>query len=611
MMISNLHFLRPEWFFAFAPLILFLIAMFRRHSSSMSWKAVCDEELLPHVLIQSGNKTSRLPLWLVFIATSLSIVAAAGPVWKKLPQPVFREQSALVILMDLSKSMDATDLKPSRLERAKLKTLDILDSRKGGQTALIVYAADAFVVTPLTDDTETIANLVPTLDTELMPAQGSNTGSAMGKAVDLLTQAGVSKGEILLITDGVDENSTKNISHITSAGHRLSILGVGTLDGGPIAMNGGFLQDANGAIVIPKLQPQQLRKTAQSGDGLYVSLQTGDADTNRLVDFFSSRRVSTEAEESQLTADTWQEEGPWLLLLVLPFAALWPRRGWLLVVPVFSSTLLSTVLLALPEPAYAVDTENLWSSPDQKAMQAFNKGDAKRAAELFEQESWKSSAYYRAGDYEKSVSALEQPASSDDFYNKGNALAKLGRYPEAVAAYDEALKLDENNEDASFNRELVKKKLEQQNQQQDGDSEDKDNKGNDNKDDKQQDSQSADNRDGQDQNQSENNTDQQSSQNDKQPNEQGQSENEKQTAGEEGQDENKMENAAAEEKEENSDEASEKNQAIAANDNEMSEDEQATEQWLKRIPDDPGGLLRRKFLYQYKRMPHKADRQPW
>ena len=317
-MIDQLQFVRPDWFYAFVPLAIFTLLMFRRHGRSQGWQAVCDAHLLPHILTKATGKANRFPLVLVVVAASLCILAAAGPVFKKLPQPVFREQSALVIIMDLSQSMDATDLRPSRLERAKLKLLDILKARKGGQTALIVYASSAFVVTPLTDDTNTIANLVPTLKTELMPAQGSHAYIAINKASELLQQAGATRGDTLLITDSLSINDDEAINALSAQNHRLSILGVGTTNGGPVPLNGGFLQNAKGAIVIPKLNPQQLQQAALKGSGMFVTLQADDSDIERLEKLFTSKQLKSKSEtptlgELELTADIWQEEGPWLL----------------------------------------------------------------------------------------------------------------------------------------------------------------------------------------------------------------------------------------------------------------------------------------------------------
>ncbi len=177
---NNLHFIRADWFYAFIPLALFLYLSYKTRLNNKNWRGIIDQQLVPFVLSKTANKQRRYPLLLIFIACSLCITALAGPVYKKLSQPVYREQSSLVVLLDLSQSMNAGDIKPSRLSRAKLELLDLLKTRKTGQTALIVYAADAFVVTPLTDDNATIANLVPSLETDMMPAQGSNLSKCTG-----------------------------------------------------------------------------------------------------------------------------------------------------------------------------------------------------------------------------------------------------------------------------------------------------------------------------------------------------------------------------------------------------------------------------------------------
>ena len=455
--LDELHFLRPEAFYALIPLLLFIVYFYRRKATSLKWKAVCDASLLPHILVAGNRKTSTLPLLLIVLAAVLSIVALSGPVWKKLPQPVFREQAALVIALDLSQSMTATDIKPSRLERAKLKVLDIINARKGGQTALIVFAGNAFTVTPLSDDDNTIANLVPALETSLMPAQGTNTSDTIRLAMDLLQQAGINSGDVLLITDGIG-NTDAAIASLYQRGHRLSILAIATEGGGPIPLSGGFQTDANGAIVISKLEPGPLQATARKGGGIYVNMQADDSDVERLVDLFSTVRTTTATEDTELTADIWREEGPWLLLLVLPLVALWPRRGWLMCVPL--------LMLPLSDPAYAFNTDSLWQTRDQQAMQAFDAGDMEKAAELFDDQQWQAAAYYRAGNFEQANASLDKPVSSSDFYNKGNALAKLGRYPEAINAYDEALNLNPDNEDAAYNRDLVKEAQKQQGQQQ-------------------------------------------------------------------------------------------------------------------------------------------------
>lgn len=612
---DQLHFLRPEAFYAFAPLLLFIVLYLTGKATSLSWKSVCDDRLLPYILTAGGKKSSLLPVLLIVLAASISIVALAGPVWKQLPQPVFSEESALVIALDLSQSMQATDVKPSRLERARLKVLDLVKARKGGQAALIVYAATAFTVTPLTDDDNTIANLVPALDPALMPAQGSNMSAALGLASELLKQAGISRGDVLVVTDGIADDAGDAIDQLGADGHRLSIMGVGTTEGSPIPLSGGFLTDASGAIVITRLEPAQLQRAALQGSGVFVSMQADDSDVEQLADLFASKRVKTETEGTDLKADIWQEEGPWLLLLVIPLVALWPRRGWLLC--------LALLVLPLPQPAHAdetkrswpVNTRDLWLRSDQKGMKAFSAGNAETAAELFENTDWKAAAYYRAGNYEAASELLDSPRDSTGYYNRGNALAKLGNYQEAINAYDQAIERDPANEDARFNRELVTKALEQQqqsSQQQESQNEDKQRqdqrqsqeqsdqqKQDSSSQEEQQDEQSADK-----QQDSENEQDQLADINERQDDEDKENEQEQR-------DDPEARQSEQEDSQEQL-EAQQQDEAFEQEDAETVENEQAMEQWLRRIPDDPGGLLRRKFYYQYRQLPNQAEaNEPW
>lgn len=641
-MMEALHFVRPLWLLAFIPLMIILLVLYRHRGSSAIWKTVCDAKLLPYILNQSHHRSSRLPLLFAALAASLAIIAAAGPAFEKLPQPVYREQSSLVVLLDLSQSMDAGDVKPSRIERAKLKLLDILDARKAGQTALIVYAADAFTVTPLTDDSNTIANLVPTLETALMPSQGSHAYAAIEKALQLLQQAGAGSGNVLLITDDISERDWPAIKTLTAQGYRLSVMGVGTEAGSPVSLRGGFLQDSAGAIIIPKLDPHKLQQAALEGGGLYVQLQTRDADINTLNKLFTSKYVSDNendgSAETELTADIWQEEGPWLLLLVIPLVALWARKGWLLSFAVL-------MLPIVPDPAYALDADQLWRNPDQQAMQLFNAGDAAGAAEKFQQNDWKAAAHYRAENYQQALETLQNPISSNDYYNRGNALSKLGRLPEALEAYDEALNLDAANEDAQYNREQVKKAIEQQQQQQSGEGENsedgedsqQDQNGEQNSKDQQGDQQSdqqsqnnqdqssenAENSDGE--NRQDSDAENQQQQNNEQSEQDSASQNNtddesaEQPAQSE-QEQNKVEEAlddAQQQQAQNTGESANEEesplpQTSQLQESELSEDEQAVEQWLKRVPDNPEHLLRRKFLYQYKNMEQKTlSEQSW
>lgn len=330
MNLSEFHFIRPYWLLAIVPYLVLLTLMVKNKLSQGSWNAVCDTGLLPYILQQKTVSRSRWPLTAGAIAGLLVIFALAGPAWERLPAPVFRNESALVIALDLSRSMDAEDIKPDRLTRARYKIADILNRRKDGQTALLVYAGDAFTVTPLTEDTDTISSQLSALTTSIMPAQGSDTASAIEMAVDLFKQAGLQKGQILLITDGVNIENTLDTVQSLGA-YKLSILAIGTEEGAPIKTpRGGFLKDRQGSIVVPKLDPGELKELARSGGGTFQMISADDQDIESLLTAIErmSEHQATE-EENELLLDRWEDRGPWLLLAALPFAALSFRRGLL------------------------------------------------------------------------------------------------------------------------------------------------------------------------------------------------------------------------------------------------------------------------------------------
>ena len=625
---NDFHFLRPEWFAALVPLAALFVAVWRRRRVGRSWRAVVDPRLLPHLLMDGGERGGAWGLVAAALGAALAVTALAGPVWDKLQQPVFRREAALVILLDLSRSMDATDLQPSRLQMAKFKLRDILARRKEGDTALVVYAADPFVVTPLTSDVDTIARQLSSLTTELMPAQGSRASRAIGKARSLLQQAGAVRGDVLLITDGIDNDDPRAlhaaVKNLLADGYRLSVLGVGTAAGAPIPLaDGGFFKDAGGAIVLPKLDEDSLARLAAEGHGIYRHLAPGDSDTDALTQTFDSAWKSLQSRKvAGMKSDQWREAGPWLLLPLLPLAALVFRRGYLLL-------LCAVFLLPMPRSAYAFGWQDLWQRPDQRGAQALAAQQPQQAAKLFRDPQWRAAAHYRAGDYLAAVKDLEKQPGAAAAYNRGNALAHLGKYQEALNAYDEVLKSDPDFKDAAYNRDLVKKWLQPpQNQNRSADN------GQGQQGQKQQ-KQQGDNQPGKQQGrQQARNQGQQAQAQDRQVNAASgrdssanqakpQSSTDKSDSSSQLQQSNNQSsgqrNGAADKEaqggRQDKQTAMNDGRRQAANDAKPSQSEaqQATAQWLRRIPDDPGGLWRRKFLYQYKReyQSQQGEAKPW
>ena len=553
-------------------------------------------------------------------------MALAGPVWSQLPQLVFRAESALVVVLDVSRSMDAQDVAPSRLTRAKHKILDVLEAREEGQTALVIFAGESFVVSPLTDDARTMKTLVQTLETNIMPVQGSRPDLGLQKGNELLEQAGIPGGDLLLITDGEAEPATLDTMKLLARqGRNISILGVGTEEGAPIPQEGGFVKDETGAIVVPKLDRGSLQAAARAAGGRYATVALDDQDLDYVLPSMDGTKMSTQTNANQRTTNIWQEEGPWLVVILLAIALPAFRRGWVGVV---------LLCLLFPQISQAFSWENVWERSDQQAMKALEQNDSKKAAKLFEQPDWKGIAHYRAGDYERAEKAFSENDSPEGHYNRGNAMAKLGKYPEAMASYQAALTQQPEHADARHNLELLKKLLENQesqssqgneSQSSDSSSDSQQQKGegkeSDQKNQKQESGENEENTQSgeapsqHDQNKSEGGSSQESSDNTKQA-----QESQSQSASQDPEENtNQLDMAQSFSEEDQKDADSQERMASASQSKEAREDqksEQALQQWLRRIPDDPGGLLRRKFLLEHRRRVEAgtavdASGRPW
>jgi Ca-activated chloride channel family protein len=589
---ADFHFLRPEWLWALPVVIGITWTLARRRLAPGSWQSVVDPALVPYVLSTGQVKGLSYRWWLMLLGGILAVLSLAGPSWNRVEQPVFRSEQAMVIALDLSRSMDAQDLVPSRLTRARLKILDILERRASGQTALVVYSSNAFTVTPLTTDADTVAALVNSLSTDIMPSRGSYPSAAIEKGQQLLEQAGVALGEVLLITDGGSSQAAEQAAEeLSAAGFSLSVLAVGTPDGAPIPRaGGGFVTDRSGDIAVPRLEASGLQRLAAAGSGRYAVMTADDADIERLL---SGPAGSGADSDQSLATDQWKEEGPWLLLLLVPLAALAFRKGLVLGLLVF--------VLPVAEPAHAFDWADLWLTSNQQAQRLLEEGEAADAAQLFEDPRWRAVANYRAGDYGGSAAGFGNLDDVTSLYNLGNALAKLGEFESAIGAYEEVLEMNPDDEDARYNRDLLQDMLEQQ--------------------------QDSEGEQGEQENASESGGGAQQSEGQSQSDEAGQ---EGQTGdpgaeGQQGDSSVRDEEAANQEDLEAMQEELERaaqeamQQAAEAQEQQgmtqeeaqamrrAQEQQQAMEQWLRRIPNDPGGLLRRKFRYQYQRQGRDQD----
>ena len=596
---TDFHFIRPLWLIMI-PFIFFLIIVFKKRRLSVgNWGNIIDKKLIPYVLHRDQLKEDPKKWWLFTVTGILAVIAMAGPTWEKIQQPSFRADQALVIALDLSRSMNAQDLSPNRLTRGKLKILDILERRRSAQVALIVYSANAFTVTPLTSDSDTIISLINSLDTTIMPSRGSYPSAAIEKGIQLLKQAGASNGEILLVTDGgITSDAFDSVEKLKNEGYKLSVLGVGTEDGAPIPKeSGGFVIDNSGQIAIARLEIEDLIELASIGGGTYTNLTSNDQDINMLL---SERVLDAEESDESLATDQWHEFGPWLLLLIVPLSSLFFRRGWVFI-------LIFTVL-PYDNQIYAFEWIDLWKTKNQQAKEAFDNGDYDTAVSLFTDPKWLAAANYDAKNFQKSAQIFNSIDDGDSLYNYANSLAKSGQLKKALEIYNEVIDLENKPEDAIYNRDLIMNLLKEQESKGENDnneqSSNEGSSGDNNQDEISENSQETQNEssseDGNNDDQNELNSNREQS-------------NEEDIEAIERELEKAADNSENELQENNSNEAE-------VDERMVQEQEQALEQWLRRIPDDPGGLLRRKFRYQYQRQGVDQDgnqiwpgdgAQPW
>jgi Ca-activated chloride channel family protein len=561
---DDFHFLRPLWLAALPLGPLLAWSLWRRLHEGVQWREVCDPQLLPHLLVAPPSARRRWPYWLLASALIVASLSLAGPAWERLEQPVYRTLNARAVVLDLSRSMDATDYQPSRLTRARFKVVDILRRSRDRPVGLVVFAADGFIITPLTEDANTLISLLPAVDTDIMPAQGSRPDLGLKAAARMLERGGATRGEVILISDGVKgRRAEAQAADLRAAGFRVSVLAAGTPEGAPIPVQGGgFFKDLEGGIVVAMTDFDGLRAIATAGGGRFAALSSDDSDIDLLLTEDVPKPWELDLRAVERTSEAWRDRGPWLALLLVPLAALAFRRGWLLLIPL--------AVGIVPLPARAVSWDDLWARPDQQASRALQRGDASHAASVARDPLWKGGALYRDGEYEDAADAFDQSEALTAHYNRGNALARAGRLDEALSAYDTVLEADPNHEDARHNRALVarlKEQVRQQSRQQQRESGAQGRSGGNQQEDGS--SREPDPRDAMDQSES--------------------------TGG--------RDDAGRERPE---------SEATGTVDRPLveppltAEEQQAMAQWLRRVPDDPGGLLRRKFQLEYSR--RRAER---
>ena len=578
---ADLHFLRPAWLWALLALPALGWWWHRRRVHASPWRTTVDPHLLPHLLDAGTGRRGVAGALAAACAYAIAVVALAGPAWQQVAQPTWQAPAPLVVALDLSSAASAPDLPPSRLLQARAKLDALFDERAGGQVGLVAYAGDAFTVAPLTDDAANVALFLDALDPTVMPVDGQRADRAIEWSAQLLRQAGFDHGDILLLTDHADADAVAAATASRADGYRVSALGLGT-------PAGAAYRTRAGAIAHARLDAGSLQALAGAGGGGYASLARDLSDL-RALDVLDPRMAGVDGAAGEARARHWQDGGFWLLVPLMLLALLAFRRG---------GAVAAVLLLAwLPvRPAAAFELADLWARPDQQAHERLVRG-----AEA-----------YRAGQYDRAADAWRGLPGADAQYNLGNALAKAGRYRDAIDAYDAALAREPGMEDAVANRAAVQALLDRMPPGEGGEPEGDDGgEGGDGAAGPPSGGDPA-NGSGDPSASGEGNADapretpgQSGSQgrDEAPPSETGPSDAEAQRAADAAQRERMARALQAQEEAEGQDSGQAGSEQDAPPGETPAERERriANEAWLQRVPDDPGGLLRRKFALEYQR----------
>ncbi|MGG2102120.1 VWA domain-containing protein [Stenotrophomonas sp. NRRL B-14846] len=428
---NALHFLRPEWLWALLalPLIIALALYWQRRSDV--WRQAVDAHLLPHLLAAGARRRARLP-WALLLGWTLASLAMAGPSWRQQAQPMFQASAPLLVVLDLSSRITATDLPPSRLLQARAKVGELLRARQGGQVGLVVYADDAYTVAPLTDDGSNVALYLDALSPDVMPRDGQRADRGIDWATRLMRQIGALQGQILLVSDQADSEAALAAAQARSLGLQVSVLGLGT-------PAGAAYRDGSGQIRQAALDEGSLRAVATAGGGRYARISADDSDLRALgvLDAREGTAAQRPGEGKQ-----WRDEGFWLLPPVMLLALLAFRRRAVLAAVLTVGLLpwMNDVQAQAPAtPASQPAQGTLWKRSDQVQHQRLAEGVQA----------------YRNGDFATARRQFEGIDNDAGWYNLANTLAREGNYDDAIAAYDRALALHPGMADAVANRAVV------------------------------------------------------------------------------------------------------------------------------------------------------------
>ncbi|BAN48435.1 VWA domain-containing protein [Metapseudomonas resinovorans] len=449
--LSAFHFLRPLWLLLIPPGVLLPLLWLRRHDLKRQLDGIIAPHLVDHLVITPEDESRLRPVHLLGALLVLGGLAAAGPTWEQ-DTPAFLDNRApLILAVDLSPSMDADDVPPTRLEATKHKLHDLIQRRAGARTALIAYAGGAHLVLPATEDPALLDTFVQALATDLMVQPGKDVLGAVEQARKLL-DAERTPGTLVLLTDGADASQFDAIGkRLAGSDLQVLVLAVGSQDGGLVRDTQGKPRiSADGRPVEGRFDAEGLKRLAAAADAPLGSLTLDDDDLD-WIELHAQRHfqaVQGDGEEVH-----WKDAGYWLCWPLALIALFCLRRGWR--VHWLGGLLLAVALGGAPEAARAGALADALFTPDQQGRWAFEHEHYPQAAAHFTDPYWKGLAAYNAADFDAALASFGRLDTAPAYFYLGNTYVRLFKFPEAIAAYKQALAKQPAFPEASANLALA------------------------------------------------------------------------------------------------------------------------------------------------------------
>lgn len=422
-MMHSVQWLQPGYLLL-APLSWLLLWALYRQQLQPRWQQQLPASFQRWLVVKAHNSQQGLPFVLLALAALLAALALAGPRWQQnsntLEEPL---PAPLVMVVELTPELLATDLPPSRLHLVRAKLANLLQLQQPGPAAIVLYAGSAHVLMPLSSDPEIGLNMLEALSPEIMPLPGHAAGQGLALATELLQRNSQSAGRIVLLTHSLATAEQQAIKQLLKdSPHSLHILGVGSLSGAPsLDPETGLIQSGS---PLNQLQEQQLKDFARSLNAGYARITADHSDLQQ-----AGLLVRDASGQQRLVAATAPgHQGHWLLLPLLLLLAPLARRGWL-------AGLLACCLL----PVHDSWAEALPSLQHPLAEQIAT--DPQQALDQLEDPFWLAVAAYQAGQYEQAAEGFASLNTAVARYNLGNSLMQLGRFNEAREAYLAALQI--------------------------------------------------------------------------------------------------------------------------------------------------------------------------